>query len=121
MQNKIRFQFLNPGPKTFICIAGELNERVKNLENSKKYSIASTKWLFRALGSEKPLARLKPFGPKDMRCITNELSQKFMNEYDIYGDSFTENFETEAELLEFLNEMRIEVRTYYCRSKPKTL
>lgn len=55
---------------------------------SKKYNIAKSEWLRRALGSDKPLTALIKFTPNDLLFVTEQLQQQFdadpvqFDEYD---------------------------------------
>lgn len=65
--------------------------------------------MLKALSSEEPIKKLLPFTPKTMLFKTQELIQQFSNDYDFYGDSYTEPIDTEEELIQFLNEMQTDV------------
>lgn len=43
----------------------------------KKYNIAKSEWLTRALGSTEPLERLIEFTRDDMICATDDLERRF--------------------------------------------
>lgn len=94
----------NPSSKTFVCIADYKPLNVKMLIKSAKYNIATVDWLVNAFGGNAPLKRLPKLHPLEMIYSTMELQQKFSNDYDSYGDSYTQPV-TENSIKNFLEKM----------------
>lgn len=100
------------GRNTFVCIAGDETQRVKDKIKSEKYNIVKSKWLLSALGDKQPKAKLPPFSPKDFLFKTIAMTEKLRSNYDRYDDSYTELFKSEDDLKKFLEGMKIDVRKY---------
>lgn len=66
------------GVKTFVVIADNPKmAQVAGFIKSKKYNIAKSEWLTRALGSDKPVTTLIKFTRNDMLFATDDLQQQF--------------------------------------------
>lgn len=91
-KSSFEIQFLNhSGDKTFVIIA----ENPKMLQvsqwiASKMYNIAKPDWLYRALGSNKPIEKLIKFTRDDMLFATDSLKQKFDEDLELFDECDTQ-------------------------------
>lgn len=60
--------------------------RVAGFIKSKRYNIAKSEWLKRALGSEKPISKLIKFKRDDMIFATESLAQQFDTDSELLDD-----------------------------------
>lgn len=96
------------GPNTFICIASYRSFKVNSYIATAKHDIVQVGWLVKAFATEEPLTKLPAFHPHDMIFVTKKLQQKFNDEFDEYGDSYTIPV-TENELQELMDKMNSDV------------
>lgn len=76
----------NPGSSTFCVVADRITAKVKNIMNTDAYDVVKVEWLDRCI--EKKV--LLPWSPEDLLHATEITEQKLLEEYDKFGDSFTE-------------------------------
>lgn len=106
----------NPGPKTYACIADSSSHKVKMAISSQKYNIATADWLCRSFGGNTVLQSLPRFQPLEMVHATDDLKLKFIDNFDIYGDSYTGKISNE-EFKAFSSKMNIELIPVYTKSE----
>lgn len=82
----------NPGPETFCIVAERINVRVKNIISRKEFDVVKASWLINCLECDE----LKPWLPDDMFHSSSRTADKFAEEYDRHGDSYTENATSES-------------------------
>ncbi|XP_055914107.1 DNA ligase 4 isoform X2 [Eupeodes corollae] len=89
----------NPSPTDYkcICIAGDINYRVKNLCETGLYNVVSCNWLVDT--AEEKRMQLKP---RDMISTTAEMKEQFKMLFDDHGDSYTDHVD-EDEMRSLLN------------------
>lgn len=76
----------NPCSDTFCVVAERINVRVKNIISQDKYDVVKASWLINCLDS----GELKPWIPSDMFHSSSRTADKFAEEFDRHGDSYTE-------------------------------
>lgn len=106
----------NPGPKTYACIADGSSYRVKTAVSSGKYNIATADWLFRSFGVDSVLKFLPKFHPKKMIHTKADLQLKFVDYFDTFGDSFSEEG-SKDELKELCAKLDIATMPVYTKSE----
>lgn len=103
----------NPGPKTFLCIAdNDKSLRVKGIIEKEQYNIATVEWLVRSFGIEIPLEKPPKLHPLEMVYATSDLRQRFSEEFDRFGDSYTELM-SRSNLVAFLDRIPIDSLPVY--------
>ncbi|RMX43103.1 hypothetical protein pdam_00006836 [Pocillopora damicornis] len=76
----------NPCSDTLCVVAERINVRVKNIISQDKYDVVKASWLINCLDS----GELKPWIPSDMFHSSSRTADKFAEEFDRHGDSYTE-------------------------------
>ncbi|XP_065089614.1 DNA ligase 4-like [Ochlerotatus camptorhynchus] len=79
----------NPGPKTYVTIAGDHTFLVNRIIESRKQNVATVEWLLRALGGSEKKDKLLDFKPNDMLATTALLREEMADRFDRFGDSLT--------------------------------
>ncbi|XP_067047572.1 DNA ligase 4-like [Acropora muricata] len=82
----------NPSAETYCVIAERINVRVKNIISQKKFDVVQASWLIQCLEKR----QLNPWQPSDMLYSSPATADKFAEEYDRYGDSFTQDATVES-------------------------
>ncbi|KAK2560071.1 DNA ligase 4 [Acropora cervicornis] len=82
----------NPSAETYCVIAERINVRVKNIISQKKFDVVQASWLIQCLEKR----QLSPWQPSDMLYSSPATADKFAEEYDRYGDSFTQDATVES-------------------------
>ncbi|PFX16725.1 DNA ligase 4 [Stylophora pistillata] len=91
----------NPGSDTFCVVAERINVRVKNIISQNKYDVVKASWLIKCLES----GELEPWIPSDMFHSSSRTADKFAEEFDQHGDSYTE-FATAESLRKVFNNVQ---------------
>jgi len=92
-----------PGSDTFCVIAERINLRVKNIIGQKQYDVVQASWLINCL----ECGQLSPWLPSDMLHCSPRTAEKFAEEYDRYGDSYTEDATADS-LKEVFNSVQVQ-------------
>ncbi|XP_068735127.1 DNA ligase 4-like [Montipora capricornis] len=82
----------NPSPDTYCVIAGRINVRVKNIISQKQYDVVQASWLIKCLEN----GQVDPWQPSDMLHCSPGTADKFAEEYDRFGDSYTQDATVES-------------------------
>ncbi|XP_073251496.1 DNA ligase 4-like [Porites lutea] len=82
----------NPGPDTFCVVAERINVKVKNIISQKVYDVVHASWLIKCL----ECGLLKAWLPSEMLHFSLRTADKFAEEYDCFGDSYTHNSTPES-------------------------
>lgn len=98
----------NPGPTTFLCVAGDLIATVLGYAKTQLYDIVNVEWVVERLGGEGPLNELPARRPFDMVAMTVETRARFKLEFDSHNDSFVEDIRDEAEFEQVLAGVKYE-------------
>lgn len=106
----------NPSSKTYACIAGRKSHKVEMAISNGSYNIASADWLYRSFGGNTVLQSLPKFQPLEMIFATPELELKFIDCYDPYGDSYSEQITKEA-FRTFSSKMPVDLLPNYTKSE----
>lgn len=83
----------NPGSSTFCVLAEKVALRVTNLIKRDMYDIVKIEWFERCMDA----GHWVPWSPGDMIHTSPKTQKSFQQDYDVYGDSYTED--TTAEQL----------------------
>ncbi|KAF5275361.1 hypothetical protein FQR65_LT04189 [Abscondita terminalis] len=79
---------LNEGPSTFCIVVGDFHPRVNTCKQfGSLCDMVKLKWLKKVLDTKV----FKLFSPMDCICATKETKNRFLNEFDKYGDSYLED------------------------------
>ena len=77
----------NPIGSTFCVISAKVNVKINNLITHGRFDVVKPKWIFDCINS----GSIVPFEPKYMIFTKDETKEKFMEEIDRYGDSFSKD------------------------------
>ncbi|XP_048489181.1 DNA ligase 4 [Plutella xylostella] len=83
----------NPSPTTWCCVYGTLNFRVRNLIKSQQYDIVHSSWLRTLPPSDRPCPSPAPL---HLVAMCSETRVRLARDYDVYGDSYTEDVDEET-------------------------
>ncbi|KAG7310457.1 hypothetical protein JYU34_003240 [Plutella xylostella] len=83
----------NPSPTTWCCVYGTLNFRVRNLIKSQQYDIVHSSWLRTLPPSDRPCPSPAPL---HLVAMCSETRVRLARDYDVYGDSYTEEVDEET-------------------------
>lgn len=96
----------NPGPTTFMCVAGDLIAMVMGYAKTQLYDIVTVEWVVKMLGGGEVLQQLPPIKPFNMVAMKEETKMRFKSEFDSYGDSFVHDIQDNEELRSILDAMK---------------
>lgn len=106
----------SPGPRTYACIADHKSLRVEKAVASRKYNIATVDWLRNSFGGNGVLQSLPKFQPLEMMFATDALQVQFNDQFDIYGDSYSDKI-TKDDLKAFSSKMNLDLLPIYTRNE----
>lgn len=103
-----------PNNPSCLCVAGERTFKVEAIIKKKAYNIVTLNWFLKSI--DKQIIALKPY---DMLVMTSEVEETFKDNFDCYGDSYTElcTIEDLKELLENISEEQVNclnLYSYFC-------
>lgn len=97
----------NPGPTTFVCVAGDLIATVNSYARTQLYDIVHVDWVARELAGRE-LTAMPPLKPYDMVATRTQTKERFKNEFDKYNDSYVHEIRDNEELKMILDSMQVE-------------
>lgn len=106
----------NPSSKTYACIADRKSHKVEMAISNGNYNIATADWLNRSFGGSTVLESLPKFQPLEMVFATAELELKFIDSYDPFGDSYSEQISKE-DFRTFSSKMPVDLLPNYTKSE----
>ncbi|XP_062537233.1 DNA ligase 4 [Armigeres subalbatus] len=98
----------NPGPKTYLTIAGDRTFLVERIIESQVYNIATVDWLLRALGGSEKKEKLLVLKPNDMLATTAAFREEMADSFDRFGDSLTVKISDPEEMRALLKQMTLD-------------
>lgn len=98
----------NPGPKTYLTIAGDRTFLVNRIIDNQVYNVATVDWLMRALGGSEKKEKLLALKPNDMLATTATLREELSDNFDRYGDSLTIKISSVDEMRALLKQMTLD-------------
>ncbi|XP_062701194.1 DNA ligase 4-like [Aedes albopictus] len=98
----------NPGPKTYLTIAGDRTFLVDRIIDSQVYNVATVDWLQRALGGSEKKDQLLPLRPNDMLAATESLREEMSDHFDRFGDSLTAKISNAEEMRALLKQVTLD-------------
>lgn len=81
---KVQYPFAE---STFCVLAATQTLKVRNLIESRRFDIVNITWLLDCVSQE----RLLPLGPKYIIFATEKTRETLLDQYDCFGDSYTED------------------------------
>lgn len=97
----------NPGPTTYLCVAGDLIATVNSYARTQLYDIVNVEWAVREL-TGKELEVVAPLKPFDMIAMREQTKERFIKEFDKYNDSYVHEIRDNQELKTILDSMELE-------------
>lgn len=96
----------NPGPTTFVCVAGDLIAMVMGYAKTQLYDIVNVEWVVKMLGGGEVLQHLPPIKPFNLVAMREETKMRLKSEFDSYNDSLVHDIQDNEELMEILDAMK---------------
>lgn len=94
--------------KTFAVIAGDMIKQIKIYINDKIFNVIKAEWVIQNFTKDEQLHDVPDLVPNDFHSMTEEMRENFKNEYDEYGDSYTEPIETIEQLKALMGKINTE-------------
>lgn len=98
----------NPGPSTFLCVAGDLIAMVMGYAKTQLYDIVNVEWVVEMLGGGEVLQGMPLIKPFNLIAMRAETRERFKRDFDAHNDSFADDIRDNEELRSIMKGMKVE-------------